>query len=108
MLAYPALKTIDASRPQNTPNTSSRKVCEKDGANKPVHDEGDDAIASHQRYMFLVQSHLVQEQEQTKIIDNVSMAAPAKVIQNTMVSTASPIQVTTHTQNSTDTDTKNN
>ena len=42
------------------------------------------------------------------MIDNVLTASPAKVIQNTMESTAAPTQVTTHTQNSTDTDTKNN
>ena len=60
MVASTALKTIGASRSQNISDTSYRKVCEKDGANKLVHDEGDDYIASHQKYMFLVQSHLGQ------------------------------------------------
>ena len=43
--AAPSLKTIGASRSHNTSDTSSRKECEKDGADTPVHDEGDDAIA---------------------------------------------------------------
>ena len=45
--AAPVLKTIGASRSQNTPNKFYRKEYKKDGANKPVHDEGDGAIASH-------------------------------------------------------------
>ena len=60
MVASPALRTIGTALSQNTSNTYSRKVCEKDGTNNPVHDEGDDAIASHQKSMFLVQSHLGQ------------------------------------------------
>ena len=44
------------------PILSSRKECKNDGAGKPVHDEGDDAIASHQESMFLVQSRLGQEE----------------------------------------------
>ena len=57
-MAAPALNMIGASRSQNISDISSRKECEKDGAGKPVHDEGDNAIASHQKSMFLVQSHL--------------------------------------------------
>ena len=48
----PALKTIGASCSHNTSDTFSRKECKKDGANKPVHDEGDDTITSHQKFMF--------------------------------------------------------
>ena len=58
---YPGLKTIDASYSQNTSNTSSREECEKDGADTPVHDEVDDAIVPHHKYMFLFQSHIVQK-----------------------------------------------
>ena len=41
------------------------------------------------------------------MVDNVSMASPAHVTQNTTESTAAPTQVTTHTRNSMDTYTKN-
>ena len=41
-----------------------------------------------------------------KNVDNLLMAAPAKVTQNTTESTAATTQVTTQTQNSMDTDTK--
>ena len=44
---YPSLKTIGISSSQNTSDTSSRKGYEKDGADTPVHNEGDDSIASH-------------------------------------------------------------
>ena len=81
--AAPALNMIGVLRSQSTSNTSSRKECEKDGANNLFHDEGDDAIASHQKSMFLVQSHLGQEQGQTKMVDDVSMAAQAQVTPNT-------------------------
>ena len=69
-------------RSHNTYNTSSRKECEKDGSDKPLHDERDDAIASHQSSMFLVQSHLGQEEGKTTMMDNVSMASPAQVTHN--------------------------
>ena len=59
---YPGLKTIGALCSQNTSDTSSRKECKKDSANKTVHDWGDDAISSHQKYMFLVQSQFGQEE----------------------------------------------
>ena len=62
MVAATALKPIDALRSQNTSNASSRKVCKKDGTNEPVHYEGYDDIASHQKFMLLVQSHLGQEE----------------------------------------------
>ena len=108
MMAAPPLKTIGALCSQNTSDTSSRKECEKDGTNKTVYYEGDDAIASHQKSMFLVQSYISQEEGQTTMVDNVCMEAPAQVKQNATESTAAPIQVTTHTYNSMDTDTKNN
>ena len=49
----------------------------------------------------------IQEEGKTKMVDNILMAAPAQVTHNIMESTASPTHVTTHTQNNTDTDTKN-
>ena len=107
MVAYPTLKTIGALRSKNTSDRSSRKACKKNGSDKPVHDEGDDATASHQKYMFLVQSHIGQEEGQKTMVDNVSMSTHAQVIQNTTELIAPPTQVTTHTQNSTDIDTKN-
>ena len=58
MMAAPPLKTIGALCSQNTSDTSSRKECENDGAGKPLHDEEDDYIASQQKSIFLVQSHL--------------------------------------------------
>ena len=61
IVASPALKIIGNSCSHNTSYTSSRKECEKDSADKPVHDEGDGAVVSHQKSMFLVQSHLSQE-----------------------------------------------
>ena len=48
----PAQKMIGASCSHNTSDTSSRKECEKGGADDPVHDEGNDDIASHQKSMF--------------------------------------------------------
>ena len=51
-----------------SPNISSRKECEKDGSNNLVHDERDDAIESHQRSMFLVQSYIVQEERRTTMV----------------------------------------
>ena len=59
--ATPALRTIGSSLSKNTSNISSRKEWEKYGDNEPVHDEGDNFIASHKKSMFLVQSCLVQE-----------------------------------------------
>ena len=106
--AAPGLKIIGTSCSQNTSDTSSRKQCENDGADKPVHDEGDDAIASQQKSMFLVQSHIFQEEGQTTMVDNVSMEDPSQVTHNTTESTAAPTQVTTHTHNSMNTYTKNN
>ena len=50
------LKTIGSLWSHNISDTSSRKECEKDGADKPVHDELDDSIVSHQKS----KSHLVQ------------------------------------------------
>ena len=97
MVAAPILKTIGALGSQNTSDTSSKKECKNYGADNPVHDEGDDAIISHQKYMFLVQSNIGQEEGRTKRVDNVSMSAPAQVTQNTTESTAAPTQVTTHT-----------
>ena len=44
---YPTLKYFGVLRSHNNSNTSSRKECEKDGTNKPIRDEGDDAISSH-------------------------------------------------------------
>ena len=40
----PGLNMVGALCSQNTSKTFSRKECEKAGADKPVHDEGDDAI----------------------------------------------------------------
>ena len=54
-------KNIGPSISHNNFDTSSKKECKKDGSKKPSHDEGDDDIASHQKYMFLVHSHLGQE-----------------------------------------------
>ena len=56
----PAQITFGASHSQNTSDTSSRKEYEKESAGELVHDEGDDAFVSHQKYMFLVQSRLGQ------------------------------------------------
>ena len=67
--AAAALKIIRASRSQNTSDTSFRKECENYSANNPIHDEGDDAIVSHQKSMFLVQSHLGQEEGRTKMVE---------------------------------------
>ena len=92
MVAAPALKRIGAFCSHNTSNTPSRKQYEKDSANKPVHDEGDDYIASNYKYMFLVQSHLGQEEGRTTMLDNVLIAAPAQVSQNNMELTANPTQ----------------
>ena len=108
MVADPAIQTIGASRSQNISDTPSRKECKKDSADKPVHYKGDDDIASHQRFMFIFQSHLGQEEGRKTMVDNVLVLAPAQVTQNTTESTAAPTQVTNHTQNSKDTDTKNN
>ena len=108
MLASPALKRIGASCTHNTSNTYSRKLFEKCSANKPVHDEEDDAITTHQKSMFLVHSYLVQEDGRTKMVDNLLMTSSAQVIQNTAESTSAPTQVTNHTYNSTGIDTKNN
>ena len=36
---------IDTLCSQNNSDTPSKKECEKDGTNMPVHDEEDDAIA---------------------------------------------------------------
>ena len=65
------LKIIGTSRSQNTSYTSSRKECEKDGADKPFHDDGDDAISSQQKSM----SHIGQEYGQ-KMLETLSRAAP--------------------------------
>ena len=107
-MAAPALNMIGASRSQNISDISSRKECEKDGANKPVHDEGYNSIVSHHKFMLLIQSHLGQEERGTTMVDNVSMASHAKASQNTMESTSSRTQVTNLAQNSTYADTKNN
>ena len=72
MVASPALKTIGTSRAYNTSDTTSMKECQKDRSDKPVHDEGYDAFASHQKYMFLVQSYIGQEYGRTRMV-----AAPA-------------------------------
>ena len=42
------------------------------------------------------------------MVDNVFMTAPAKITQNTTELTTDPTQLTTHTHNSRDTDTKDN
>ena len=75
----PAQKTIVHLCLHNTSNTFSKKECKKDGACNPVHDEWHDAIASHQISMFLVQSHIGQEEGQTTMVDNVLMEWPAQV-----------------------------
>ena len=90
MVAAPALKMIGNLRSQNTSDTSFRKECKEGGANKPVRDEGDDSIASHHKYMFLIRSNIGQEEGRTKMLDNLLMADPAQVSQNTMVSIAPP------------------
>ena len=54
----PTLKTIGALRSHNISDTSSIKEYEKDGVDKPLNDEGDDAITSHKKPMFLVKSRL--------------------------------------------------
>ena len=66
-------KTIGDSCSHNTSDTSFRNEREKDGAKKPVNDEGDDAITSHQKSMFLVQSHLEHEEGRKTTMDNISM-----------------------------------
>ena len=78
-MASPTLKMISVSRSQNTSDTSFIKYCEKDGANKPVHDEEDYSIASHHRSMILVLSHLVQEYGRTTMV-----ASPALKIIDTL------------------------
>ena len=60
------IKIIGALCSHNTSGISSIKEHKKDGAGEPVHDAGDDAIASHQKSMFLVQSCLIKEQGQNK------------------------------------------
>ena len=70
------LKMVGILCSQNNSNTSSIKESEKDGTDKPVHDEGDDHIASHQKSMFLVQSHLGQEEGRTTMV----AAPPLKMI----------------------------
>ena len=57
----PILKTIGTLCSQNTYDTSYRKEHEKDGADKPVHDDGDDAISLHQKSM----SHIGKEEGKT-------------------------------------------
>ena len=81
---------IDSLCSQNNYGTYSRKYFKKDIARKRVHNEGDDSIVSQQKSVFLVQSHLVQEEGQTKMIDHTSMSAPAQVTHNNTVSTAAP------------------
>ena len=66
------LKSIGASRSQNNLDKYSRKERKKYGADKPVHDEGDDAIASHRKYIFLVHSRLGQEEWRTTMEDNLN------------------------------------
>ena len=90
-------KMIGALCSQNNSNTSSIKQCKKDGSGEPVRDEVDDAISSHQKSIFLVQSRLGQEEGQTTMVDSGSMAAPATVTIGT-----------NHTQNTMDTPFKNN
>ena len=51
-------------------------------ADKPVCDEGEDDILSHQKSMFLVQSYLGREEGQTTMMDNASMPPPAQITQN--------------------------
>ena len=96
-MADPALKMIGASHSQNNSDKSSRKECDKDSSNKPVHDEEYGAILSHHKSMFLVQSHLVQEEGRTTILDNVSMEAHVQVTIGT-----------NHTHNTKDIPSKNN
>ena len=74
-IAASGLKTIGASCSQNTSDTLSRKECEKDVANKPVHDEVYNAIVSHHKFIFLVQSHVDQEEGQ-KMVNTPSTAVP--------------------------------
>ena len=107
-IEYTRLKTIGALHSRNTSDTFSRKGCENDGAYKPVHDEGDDAITSQHKDMFLVHSNIGPKEGQTKIADNISKSVQAQVTYNTTEYTADPPQVTTHTPNSMDTDTKHN
>ena len=57
----PEIKTIGDSLSHNTSNTSFKKECKKYSANNPVHDDGDYSIASHQKSMFIVQLHIVQD-----------------------------------------------
>ena len=90
MVASATTIMIEAFCSHDTSDTSSRKLFKKDGADNPLHDEVDYSIASHQKSVFLVQSHLVQEEGQTKMIDNTSMSAPAQVTHNNTVSTAAP------------------
>ena len=82
--AYPKIKIIRSLWSQNTSNISSRKYCKKYGANKPVHDEVDYAIVSHQKSKFLVESNLIQEEGRTTIVDNLSKEYPAQATQNSM------------------------
>ena len=88
---------IGALGSHNTYDTSSRKECKKDGAREPFHDEGDDAIESQQKYMCSFKSTIGQEEGQKTIVDNVLFAAPSQVT-----------IVTKHTNNTTDTPSKNN
>ena len=87
---------IGASRSQNNDNTSYWKECETYSAGEPVHDEGDDSIVSHQKFMILVQSRLGWEEGQKTMVDNGSVASPEKVN-----------IVTKHTHNTTNTPSKN-
>ena len=54
MVAAPVIKKIGALRSHITFDKLSRKEFEKNSADKPVHDEGVDAFASHQESTFLV------------------------------------------------------
>ena len=67
----PGIETTGALFSQNPSDIPSRKECEKEGMDNPVHDEGDDAIASHQKSI----SNLGQEKVQT-MVDTPSRAAP--------------------------------
>ena len=95
--ASPALKMIYSTRSYNTSHTSYRKQCKKDGTNELVHDEGDDAVLSHQISTCLVQSRLSQEERQTTTVNILLMADPT------------PLTIgTKHTQITTGTSSKDN
>ena len=73
MVAATVIKKIGDLRSHNTFGKFSRKECENNSADKPVHDEGVYAFASHQESTFLVQSHIGQEEGRTTKVTSTAL-----------------------------------